>query len=96
MPDGASFSRHGPGRKSNSTGHGNSAVLVRSENSWHAVSRVRDGCRISRRSLAITFYRPGSPSTMWPAGDTTPLHNYTGERSALERKMLRLWERVRR
>ena len=58
---------------------GNSAVLVRSENSWHAVSRVRDDCRVSRRSMAITFYRPGSPSTMWPAGDTAKLHTYRGE-----------------
>src|SRR4051812_20892448 len=29
---------------------GNSAVLVRSQNSWHAVSPVREGCRTSRRS----------------------------------------------
>lgn len=55
---------------------GNSAVLVRSPNSWHAVSRVRDGCRTSRRSLTVTFYRPGSLSTMWPEGDETPLHEY--------------------
>jgi hypothetical protein len=61
---------------------GNSSVLVRSDNSWHAVSRVRDECRSSRRSLAITFYRPGSPSTMWPAGDTARLHHYNGDRSA--------------
>ena len=69
---------------------GNSAVLVRSTNSWHAVTRVRDDCRISRRSMAVTFYRPGSPSTMWPEGDQTPLHSYTGEHSALRRK-LRQW-----
>ena len=55
---------------------GNSSVLVRSEKSWHAVSRVADGCRLSRRSVTVTFYRPGSLSTMWPAGDTTPLHQY--------------------
>ncbi len=55
---------------------GNSAVLVRSQNSWHAVSRVRDGCRTSRRSLTVTFYRPGSLSTMWPEEDETPLHEY--------------------
>jgi len=60
---------------------GNSVVLVRSNNSWHAVSRVRDNCRISRRSMTVTFYRPGSPSTMWPESDATPLHNYTGEHS---------------
>ena len=55
---------------------GNSVVLVRSDNSWHAVSRVRDRCRTSRRSMAVTFYRPGSLSTMWPEGDATPLHDY--------------------
>lgn len=64
---------------------GNSVVLVRSTNSWHAVSRVRDDCRISRRSMTVTFYRPGSPSTMWPEGDATPLHDYTGEHSPLGR-----------
>ena len=72
---------------------GNSAVLVRSPNSWHAVTRVGETCRISRRSVAVTFYRPGSPSTMWPAGDTTPLHNYTGEHSALTRQMRDWWRR---
>src|SRR5437868_438995 len=34
---------------------GNSAVLVRSERSWHAVSHVREGCRRSRRSMTVTF-----------------------------------------
>jgi Rps23 Pro-64 3,4-dihydroxylase Tpa1-like proline 4-hydroxylase len=69
---------------------GNSAVLVRSTKSWHAVTRVRDDCRVSRRSLALTFYRPGSASTMWPDGDKTPLHNYNGEHSTLGRR-LRGW-----
>jgi len=55
---------------------GTSAVLVRSENSWHAVSRVVKGCRLSRRSLTATFYRPGSVSTMWPPDEMTPLHSY--------------------
>jgi Rps23 Pro-64 3,4-dihydroxylase Tpa1-like proline 4-hydroxylase len=55
---------------------GNSAVLVRSDDSWHAVSPVVKSCRRSRRSLTATFYHPGSISTMWPPGDTTPLHNY--------------------
>ena len=58
---------------------GNSAVLVRSENSWHAVPRVVSGCRESRRSLTATFYRPGSVSTMWPPDDATPLHRYDDE-----------------
>jgi SM-20-related protein len=57
---------------------GNSAVLVRSDRSWHAVQRVVPGCRKSRRSVTVTFYRPGSVSPMWPAGDTTPLHRYEG------------------
>jgi len=70
---------------------GNSVVLVRSDNSWHAVSRVREKCRISRRSLTVTFYRPGSPSTMWPAGDVTPLHDYTGEHSALGKWLRQRW-----
>ena len=55
---------------------GNSAVVVRSEKSWHAVSRVVKGCRLSRRSLTATFYREGSVSTMWPPGDMTRLHRY--------------------
>lgn len=55
---------------------GNSAVIVRSHQSWHAVSPVVDGCSWSRRSLTATFYHPGSPSTLWPADDTTPLHYY--------------------
>jgi SM-20-related protein len=55
---------------------GNSAVLVRSDKSWHAVSRVVNGCRESRRSMTVTFYRTGSISTMWPPGDKTPLHRY--------------------
>ena len=55
---------------------GNSAILVRSDNSWHAVTPVVSSCRSSRRSLTATFYRPGSLSSMWPAGDSTPLHGY--------------------
>lgn len=64
---------------------GNSVVIVRSEKSWHAVSPVVKGCALSRRSLALTFYSPGSVSTMWPPGDRTPLHAYgamAGETSA--------------
>jgi SM-20-related protein len=57
---------------------GHSAVLVRSDHSWHAVQHVAEGCRKSRRSVAVTFYRPGSVSPMWPPGDATPLHRYEG------------------
>ncbi len=73
---------------------GNSVVLVRSTNSWHAVSRVRDNCRISRRSMTVTFYRPGSPSTLWPEGDATPLHAYTGERPAMGRWVKQRLQRI--
>jgi SM-20-related protein len=55
---------------------GSSALIVRSDKSWHAVSRVNNGCRLSRRSMNVIFHRPGSSSTMWPPGDTSPLHNY--------------------
>jgi SM-20-related protein len=55
---------------------GNSAVLVRSDESWHAVSRVVNESASSRRSVTVTFYRPGSVSTVWRPGDTAPLHRY--------------------
>ncbi|HEX7155546.1 MAG TPA: 2OG-Fe(II) oxygenase [Thermoanaerobaculia bacterium] len=55
---------------------GNSAVLVRSDDSWHAVSPVVPSCRLSRRSLTATFYRPGSVSSMWPPGEEPALHDY--------------------
>lgn len=55
---------------------GNSAVIVRSDHSWHAVPRVAQGSSQSRRSVTVTFYQPGSQSSMWPPGDTTPLHRY--------------------
>jgi len=75
---------------------GNSVVVLRSENSWHAVSRVREKCRSSRRSMTVTFYRPGSRSTMWPADDLTLLHDYTGEHSALGRFVRQSWGRFMR
>lgn len=76
---------------------GNSAVVVRSEKSWHAVSRVVKGCTVSRRSLTATFYREGSVSTMWPPGDTTQLHRY--EAADLELRpagFVRSWRNWRR
>lgn len=57
---------------------GNSSVIVRSDKSWHAVSRVVEGCHRSRRSMTVTFYHPGSPSTMWPPDENSSLHNYNG------------------
>ena len=73
---------------------GNSAVLVRSDKSWHAVSRVVNGCPRSRRSLTVTFYRPGSVSTMWPPEETPLLHNYDDDFKT--RRGTSLWARLRR
>ena len=75
---------------------GSSVVLVRSENSWHAVSRVREKCSNSRRSLAVTFYRRGSQSTLWPKDDLTPLHDYSGEHSAWRRFVRKKWKQISR
>jgi Rps23 Pro-64 3,4-dihydroxylase Tpa1-like proline 4-hydroxylase len=55
---------------------GSSAVLVRSDRSWHAVSRVDPLCTRSRRSVTVTFYRDDAVSTMWPPGDDTPTSDY--------------------
>jgi SM-20-related protein len=55
---------------------GNSAVLVRSDDSWHAVSPVAKHCRRSRRSLTATFYRPHCVSTVWPSWHRLLLHDY--------------------
>ena len=67
---------------------GNSAVVVRSDNSWHAVSKVQEGCRGSRRSVNVIFHLPGSVSTMWPPGDPTPLHRYEDQE-----KLPNTWEK---
>jgi Rps23 Pro-64 3,4-dihydroxylase Tpa1-like proline 4-hydroxylase len=74
---------------------GSSAVLVRSDDSWHAVTPVVRSCRLSRRSLTATFYHPGSASTMWPPGDATPLHDYAmeGEERGGWRERLGAWAR---
>lgn len=45
---------------------GTSAILVRSENSWHGVPPVKRGVAHSRRTLTATFYRRGSASTLFP------------------------------
>jgi SM-20-related protein len=73
---------------------GNSVVLMRSENSWHAVSPVARGCRQSRLSMTVTFYSHGSVSTMWPPDDATPLHHYDGANDAAARGA-GLWRRLR-
>ena len=55
---------------------GNSVLLVRSNQSWHSVSRVAKDCRTSRRSINVIFHQPGSVSTMWPPGDKPALRDY--------------------
>jgi SM-20-related protein len=64
---------------------GNSAVLVRSDESWHAVSPVAKHCRLSRRSLTATFYRPHCVSTVWPSWHRLLFHHYP----------TRVWGRVK-
>ncbi|MCU1339194.1 MAG: hypothetical protein JWO19_4775 [Bryobacterales bacterium] len=59
---------------------GNSAVLVRSDKSWHSVARVAEGCRLSRRSLNVIFHSPAAVSTMWPPGDRAKLSDYKRSR----------------
>ncbi|WP_407703501.1 2OG-Fe(II) oxygenase [Terricaulis silvestris] len=54
---------------------GNTSILVRSDTSWHAVSKVKPGTA-SRRSMNVIFYRDGAVSTMWPPGETPSLHDY--------------------
>jgi Rps23 Pro-64 3,4-dihydroxylase Tpa1-like proline 4-hydroxylase len=54
----------------------NSAVVVRSADSWHAVSPVAKNCHASRRSLTATFYCARSVSSMWPPGEAPSLHDY--------------------
>jgi Rps23 Pro-64 3,4-dihydroxylase Tpa1-like proline 4-hydroxylase len=56
---------------------GYSAVIVRSDRSWHAVSQVVNDCQWSRRSLTATFYQPESLSTMWPVDEKAALHRNT-------------------
>jgi hypothetical protein len=55
---------------------GNSAVLVRSEKSWHSVARVAQHCSTSRRSVNVIFHAPGSVSSMWPPGEVAELGEY--------------------
>lgn len=75
---------------------GTSALLVRSNRSWHAVSRVAGRCHLSRRSLTATFYHPGSISTMWPPGEAAPLHHYhSPDLESETRGPARLWARWR-
>lgn len=54
---------------------GSSALLVRSDRSWHAVTPVAADSARSRRSVTVVFYRPGSTTPMWPDDDPAPLHH---------------------
>lgn len=54
---------------------GSSTVIVRSERSYHGLSPVSPSSAESRRSMTVTFYRPGSVSPMWPPGEHVALHS---------------------
>jgi len=61
---------------------------VRSDDSWHAVSRVVKDSHVSRRSLTATFYREGSVSSMWPPGELHSLHSYQPAQPSM-------WKRIK-
>jgi GT2 family glycosyltransferase len=44
---------------------GSSTILVRSDDSWHAVTRITEGAPAPRRNLIVTWYRPGTGSPVW-------------------------------
>jgi len=73
-----------------------STVLVRSDHSWHAIQRVTEGCRKSRRTVEVTFYRPRSVSPIWSLVDVTPLHRCEGTDAEDPRLEARWAERLRR
>ncbi len=56
---------------------GTSSIVVRSDRSYHAVTPVSPLSRDTRRSATVTFYRPGSVSTMWPPGEQPSLHPFS-------------------
>ena len=70
---------------------GNSALLIRSNHSWHAVEPVKPGTKQSRRSVTVTFYHPGSVSTMWPPNEPAELHTVSSANSTggLLRKLIK-------
>jgi len=55
---------------------GNSALLVRSDNSWHAVARIAEGVQLTRRSINVVFKAPGSVNSMFPSGQSQELSDY--------------------
>ena len=57
---------------------GTCVVFARSHRSWHAVGAVGSDAPTSRRSLTAVFHKPGSISSMWPAVNMPPLHDYAG------------------
>lgn len=52
---------------------GNAVTFRRADNSWHAVAPVARDSGGYRQTLTITFYQPGSKSSMWPEGEHIPL-----------------------
>jgi hypothetical protein len=61
---------------------GRSAVIVRGEKSWHAITAVRPSCTRLRRSMNVIFYVDGFTETMWPFdGEADCLHEYNAAQS---------------
>jgi GT2 family glycosyltransferase len=46
-------------------GNGSSSILVRSDHSWHAVTRITGAAPAPRRSVIVTWFRPGARSPVW-------------------------------
>jgi hypothetical protein len=75
---------------------GSSAVIVRSDNSWHAVPAVRPDVDRSRRSMTVTFYRPGSSSPIFPADRDYRLVEVTSKGSSAVQRAQDLAHRIAR
>jgi hypothetical protein len=54
---------------------GSSSVLVRSDDSWHCVSPVAD-TPVPRRSVIVTWFRPGSESPSWYEDGDGVVHSH--------------------
>jgi SM-20-related protein len=49
---------------------GTASTLVRSDNSWHSVTAIRDDAPAPRRNLIVTWFHPGSTSPVWAVDES--------------------------
>jgi len=75
---------------------GTSSVIVRSDDSWHAVPAVRPDVDRSRRSMTVTFFRPGSRNSLFPVDGDYRLVDVTSKGSRGVQRLQELVHRVRR